>query len=63
MKHLQSLHRDTWVDRLNQISNQIQIPSPATFCELLVSESVEGKHKNLCSLHVRRKQAVGKISG
>lgn len=43
MKDLQSLHGDTQVDRLNQISNQIQIPSPTTWCELLVPEGVEGE--------------------
>lgn len=59
MKHLQSLQRDTPVDRLNQISNQIQIPSPATWYELFVPEGVEGKGKNLCR---RKKKCVGKVS-
>lgn len=43
MKDLQFLHGDTQVDRLNQISNQIQVPSPTTWHELLVPESVEGE--------------------
>lgn len=58
MKHLQSLQRDTWLDSLNQISNQIPSPAPATCSELLGPQGVGKKKSNITAAIKKKKKRI-----